>query len=690
MADAPIIPAQPPVNPGEDYVSLREKGIALVQQLSGSIWTDYNEHDPGVTTLEQLCYALTELSYRAQFPVADLLTELHGRRPQIDTRQQALFPPDHIFPCNPLTEDDYRKLIVDAVPGVANVWLRPPTIIGLGSVKGLYEIVVYAPGQNAGGIASLVRRAYNRHRNLCEDLEWVAVLRSLSTTVIADVTVLSAAVVEIVLAQIFFNVGKLLAPELQRRSLKMELEAGKPPAEIFTGPLLRHGFIDDSQLQPKANSVLVNDIIRIIAGSRGVAGVRNVEVKVGNDSFRANNAIRVPEANYLQLNTRADALQNGFSIRLFKNGVEYKPDPALVQSELDTLWAEYRRTFPLHEQYEKFFGVPQGTFRDLERYYSIQNQYPNVYGISSYGVPADSSARRRGQAKQFKGYLLVFEQLLADYFAQLAHVKDLYSIKRDVHQTYFYQKLTHSVPNIAPLLKPEYGSELREIVRSEDPFLVRRNRFLDFLLALYAETLGTPLPPGSQIQHDEALLWSSINAKLDLLHKLIDATHNRGRGFDYLAEPSPENIAGMEIKSRIQLEMAMGPTINPLIAEMDKSFSLYIVEHILLRKGSSGDPMSTLSFTITVVFSASFWELLDPQIAREVIRQNTPAHIVAKICILKPAPMAQFESLYRRWRNALSEDNQLEIPGCSRDLRLFLQQNCPCLSATAKHWENPE
>ena len=48
-------------------------GLKHIQRLSSEIWTDYNLHDPGITTLELLCYALTDLSYRASFPIADLL-----------------------------------------------------------------------------------------------------------------------------------------------------------------------------------------------------------------------------------------------------------------------------------------------------------------------------------------------------------------------------------------------------------------------------------------------------------------------------------------------------------------------------------------------------------------------------------------------------------------------------------------
>ncbi len=54
--------AQPSLN----YEWLREKALHFAQQFSGNIWTDFNYHDPGVTFLEQLCFAITDLAYRTQ------------------------------------------------------------------------------------------------------------------------------------------------------------------------------------------------------------------------------------------------------------------------------------------------------------------------------------------------------------------------------------------------------------------------------------------------------------------------------------------------------------------------------------------------------------------------------------------------------------------------------------------------
>ncbi|MEI3154042.1 MAG: hypothetical protein V8S95_02245 [Odoribacter sp.] len=41
------------------YVALQKDTIDRLQRLSGKVWTDFNAHDPGITILDVLNYALT-------------------------------------------------------------------------------------------------------------------------------------------------------------------------------------------------------------------------------------------------------------------------------------------------------------------------------------------------------------------------------------------------------------------------------------------------------------------------------------------------------------------------------------------------------------------------------------------------------------------------------------------------------
>ena len=73
MPETITISKEKPAVKSMDFDFLKAEGIRRIQEMAGNIWTDYNEHDPGVTILEALCYALTDLGYRTSFDMKDLL-----------------------------------------------------------------------------------------------------------------------------------------------------------------------------------------------------------------------------------------------------------------------------------------------------------------------------------------------------------------------------------------------------------------------------------------------------------------------------------------------------------------------------------------------------------------------------------------------------------------------------------------
>ena len=56
-----------------DYTFLRQEGMRHLERMAGQLWTDFNVHDPGITILEQVCYAITDLGYRIAYDLPDLL-----------------------------------------------------------------------------------------------------------------------------------------------------------------------------------------------------------------------------------------------------------------------------------------------------------------------------------------------------------------------------------------------------------------------------------------------------------------------------------------------------------------------------------------------------------------------------------------------------------------------------------------
>lgn len=111
-----MIPKGRPTHVSLDFERLRAEGIRHLENLATELWTDFNAHDPGITLLELLCYAITDLGYRTQMlPIEDIAA--------IDDNTKRWFDAHEILPMSPVTAYDLRKLLID-MEGVKNAWLE--------------------------------------------------------------------------------------------------------------------------------------------------------------------------------------------------------------------------------------------------------------------------------------------------------------------------------------------------------------------------------------------------------------------------------------------------------------------------------------------------------------------------------------------------------------------------------------
>ena len=581
-------------NSGLDYYYLRAEGIKAIQQLTGSFWTDYNEHDPGVTILEQLCYAITDLCYRTDFDIQDHLYN----SPEDDTFLKA----HEILPCNALTINDYRKLIFDQVFELKNLWVLPIAEDGT-SFRGLYKILIdidqnIKGEENKMAIAEKTRKVFCNSRNICEDIEEIKILKPLEVSIFADVEVDGIKDIESILARVYYKVDEYLSPEIRFYSLQELIQEGYALNDIFNGPLLKHGFIKTSELQPKSNKILISEIIKIIMQVSGVVSVKNLYLKVGDTRY--DNQVEIGEEELPKLVTMLSNQSRNPSIHFFRGAVHYTSiDYNVVERKLNEFQSANKRVYRLSEE---TISIPLGKKLDVESYYSIQNQFPLTYGIGQYGIPKSSTSTRKAQVKQLKGYLLIFEQLFANYLSQLANSKNLFSLKQDVKQTYFYQTLDN-VPDVKSLLKEKkhefideadllggislsYHAGLPQLVKAKDNYTDRRNRFLDYLLAIHGESYTQySLSQFNYYFNEEEFERHLIQNKTRLLKSLSGINKNRARAFNYLEQSlNTDNITGMEAKISILLglgvktsDQVMGYNAHSLIGHY-KEYGLSLMD----------------------------------------------------------------------------------------------------------------
>lgn len=531
-----------------DYDYLRKEGIRHIQELSGDIWTDFNEHDPGITILEQLCYALTELGYKTNYNIEIFLKESFKQK-----GNHTFFGAEEIFPCQPYTIDDYRKYVIYNIPEVKNVWLSPSTS---NIVRGLYNVKLQLTDVDKSTtekVKNKVRNLLTNARNLCEDIDTIEILNANKIKLRATVEIDPAFMGEDILAKIIFELNAFINPSIKRYSLKQLLDEGKTYSEIFEGPTPKNGFIRDEDLKPLITEVYTSRLSKIIIGIEGVLGVSDMvifkdEVKIQGDLITIDeNMFPILD---MDLNIKEEETD---PITIIKSGLNYEIDYSTANHILMTLESDQEGSYESIIDVSHEFETPNIPLSEFENYYSIQNHFPEIYGIGSLGVSSRATLDKHGYAKQLKAYLLVFEQLMANYLTQLANVQKLFSLEEGLQTTYFYQKLTEAtVPKVSEIIIEDDLMEenLQKINLKYERFDERRAKFLDHLLARFNEFFPTQrlisnykniLPQEYQNSVKEEILQN----KIDFLRNYTTISRQRGRGFDYSKPVNKDNLSGL-------------------------------------------------------------------------------------------------------------------------------------------------
>lgn len=407
--------------------------------------------------------------------------------------------------------------------------------------------------RKAFSVVARAIRTLQSHRNLCEDFSEPTAARIEEIALCADVDVTPGADLEAVQARILLVAARLLAPPVRFHTLAELLSQGMPVERIFEGPPLDHGFLLDEELATSElrQEVHGSDLLGQLLEVEDVVAVRSFSMAAYDQHGRVL-ASGEPWTIRLEPNALPRLSPDRCKFVFYKRGIPFSANAEETRHKL-TFFAEKEgmRDITRPQGMPLDLEPPTGTWQALDDFRSIQHDLPRVYGIGPEGLPDSADPRRKAQARQLKGYLLFFDQLLANYLAQLAHLREQFSLEPEQKRTLFSEPLFQR-PEFAELFQDGFaGTQGARDALAEDEaeYMARRNRMLDHLLARFNERFAEYAAIMATLDRGTETDKGLITEKIHFLRDYPRMSAERGKGFDTgdAANLWPsDNVSGLE------------------------------------------------------------------------------------------------------------------------------------------------
>lgn len=402
-------------------------------------------------------------------------------------------------------------------------------------------------------VRSIIHAAHVKlmdNRNLCEDVIDIDTVKAVEIAICADIDVLPPYDLEKILAQVYYRIYKYFSPSVQFYLLKELLSKGISVDNIFEGPKLNHGFIDTEELQASQlrSEIRVSDLINEIMEIEGVRSINNIMLT----AYHSDGKPVLPSEKWcLHLPVYSMPVLN-----IHKSKILFSKDRIPFSPNLQEAFDTYQYLKGISER-PKLIGqlndlsVPKGSYFDFSQYYTLQYELPQTYGVSAFGLPTTASDERKAQSLQLRAYLMFFDQLLADFFAQLHHAKKLLSIDTTLDRTYFSNYISdvldidkvYNTTNLSAIFDApvqdasDVSRSHRDLVEDTSTYYKRRNKFLDHLIARFSESFNEYVLMMYDIEGKKANQNELIKDKINFLKDYPTTSSERGRGYDY-TQPS--------------------------------------------------------------------------------------------------------------------------------------------------------
>lgn len=541
-----------------DFTYLRDLGQQYIEDLSRKIFTDYNIHDPGITMMELVSYAITDIGLRIDQPIENIVASKEHNFVKMHEQFKSA---KNILTSKPVTVIDYRKIFTD-IKGVKNCWLakyKLPLYVECNEeepkiefepfegteyntteakIEGLYTVLVdFEEGEeyDKTQIKETIFTKYHNNRNLCEDLVEVKEVPKQYIQVCAEIQLENEADEEYIEAQIEWVITKYLSPTIHVFTLKEMLGKELTTDQIFEGPILENGFITNDELEKSElrKEVRLSDIIKLIMQIEGVKLIEDISIDncIGEDETATITPASDPWIICVE-NNHLPVLCNKSTLKYKKGYIPVGIEKARVTEFLKQF--EQEETDSQTKTYDDL-PMPLGKYAET-KYETMQHDLPENYGISTYGLPGNATKERKVQAKQLQAYLLFFDQIISTYFSQLEHVKTLLSQDETLQRTYFF-KAVEGIDGIETLVNnyTDYKNNVENIIDNLEDFKNRRNELLNHLISRFAEVFEDYTSAMYKLfgKSKESVENNIIQTKNKFLKEYEVISSERGLAFNY-------------------------------------------------------------------------------------------------------------------------------------------------------------
>ncbi|CAD7797946.1 hypothetical protein CHRY9390_00254 [Chryseobacterium aquaeductus] len=411
--------------------------------------------------------------------------------------------------------------------------------------------------EKVDGIFRTVQKKLHQNRNLTEDFLCVETIQSVEISFCVDVELAPETDSVEAMAQIHMAIEKILNPPVRFYTLSQLMEQGLNSTEIFLGPKLKHGFLNDEELEKAQlpNSIHASDIIAAIMEIKGIVSVENLLMTAYN-SLGQPITESMNQKWCLHLSGEEKPLFSAekSKILLFQKNIPFllsENSQMLVDQKVQQLKAQIKN-YKLYSV-QSDLPVPKGQFYQLDEYYSVQEEFPVNYGLGANEISDKVPEKRKAQVKQLKAYLHFYDQLLADFFNQLYNAKNILDIE-PVKNTYFPNYLDKNPKTGKDFYSKEiYRNDFKNALlngesefdvsleESQSVFNDRRNRALDHLMARFSESFNDYVFMMYKVSQDSGGLGEMSFQPHDLIHdkeaflkNYAEISSERGLGIDYL------------------------------------------------------------------------------------------------------------------------------------------------------------